>query len=96
MSRKGFHFLRYVGSLGHILVVVKIKEDTDQSCFSLADLLDEILSKQGAGTEQTKSKKDCNILSRGSSLDKATRSDDVRKDRTTLDKPKDARFDMHR
>jgi len=59
------------------------------------DLLDEILSKQGAGTEQTKSKKDCNILSRGSSLDKATRSDDVLKDRTTLDKAKDARFDMH-
>ena len=76
--------------------VVEIKEETDQSCFSLADLLDEILSKQGPGTEQTKSKKDCNISSRGSSLDKATRSDDIRKDRTTLDKPKDARFDVHR
>ena len=76
--------------------VVEIKEETDQSCFSLADLLDEILSKQGAGTEQTKSKKDFNILSRGSSLDKATRSDDVRKDQTTLDKAKDARFDVHR
>ena len=76
--------------------VVEIKEETDQSCFSLADLLDEILSKQGAGTEQTKSKKDFNILSRGSSLDKATRSDDVRKDQTTLDKAKDTRFDVHR
>ena len=76
--------------------VVEIEEETDLSCFSLADLLDEILSKQGAGTEQTKSKKDFNILSRGSSLDKATRSDDVRKDQTTLDKPKDARFDVHR
>ena len=44
LSRKSFHFLRYVGLLGHILVVVKIKEKTDQSCFSLADLLDEILT----------------------------------------------------
>ena len=76
-----------------ILIMSRILGWNDQSCFSLADLLDEILSKQGAGTEQTKSKKDFNI---SSSLDKATRSDDVRKDQTTLDKPKDARFDVHR